>query len=194
MSSGNEASVALKKALQHAKELFESGLVDETEFKDLRRHELLKYKQSQSFTSSETEDEGKVETVTPTSSVGSKDAPGLQKSIDVPRDKESRDAEESKHQAKKEKTVELKEDITASRVTIVPSEDSGYSTPPSQIRRFAAFAKYKTPGGAMSSIRKRSHAKEHDILEKLTTPPIFKRRSKLHRRVIILPSKDIASL
>lgn len=157
---------ALKQALQYAKELHDAGLVDDSEFKDLKSHELAKYKKSLKD-NDEGDHEGDVgEAVTPVTT-----AKGIKE--------EGKDGKEVK-----EGMLEREEEVV---------DEMLFKTPSPQIKRVSSLVK-RGAVEDLASVKRLIRLGEPSIFERLTTPPIFKRKSRVQKRTIVMDSKDIATL
>lgn len=143
----------LKVALQDARNLFDEGLVDEKEFKDLKAHELHKYKEQ-------------LAAITVTS-------------VTHPADTAS---------------PETGHNSTVSTPVSTPLKASGRKDPWRSSANLTA-----SPISPTSHVTK-SYKKESNILlvdkdtyNRLTTPPIFRRRSR-NKRKIVLPCAELKAL
>lgn len=133
----------LKVALQHAKQLYDDGLVDEREFKDLKAHELSKYKEH----------------------LGALTASVI-----------SRTVERTPPDTKRIKSDDVTPISSPMNTRMCP--DASRTSPPS------------APSSA--SPRRRPKSKDDQLiyvdsntLKRLTTPPIFRRRSAKKRKIVI---------
>ncbi len=143
----------LKIALQDAKRLFDDNLIDEDELKDLKAHEICKYKRKLDSLATATTTTATTVALSPAAT-----------STDTPRP------------------------ITP----IVPSlPPLVHRTPPfASIRRYRGEDEPPAPFSAPPAIRKRRRGDptiyvEPEIYQRLTTPPIFRRRPRAKRRIVV---------
>ena len=143
----------LKVALQDAKRLFDDDLIDEDELKDLKAHEICKYKKKLDSLATATTTTATTVALSPAAT-----------STETPRP------------------------ITP----IVPSlPPLTHRTPPfASIHRYRADEEAHAPFSAPPAIRKRRRSDatiyvEPEIYQRLTTPPIFRRRPRAKRRIVV---------
>ncbi|PXF49520.1 hypothetical protein BWQ96_00590 [Gracilariopsis chorda] len=136
----------LKVALQDARKLYDDGLLDENEFKDLKAHELEKYKEQLAAITAPSKPLNSHQTPPPPSATTPTRTP---------------------------LNVRFRKQALAS-----PASAPSYLSPPSHIRpRFA---------------REDVLYVDSSTFQRLTTPPIFRRRPK--KRRIVVPSEELRKL
>eukprot|EP00177_Eucheuma_denticulatum_P002859 GFKZ01005129.1.p1 GENE.GFKZ01005129.1~~GFKZ01005129.1.p1 ORF type:complete len:169 (+),score=21.57 GFKZ01005129.1:279-785(+) len=152
--AASELRDKLKVALQDARNLFDDGLIDEREFKDLKAHEISKYKEQLS-------------SIPPTSISRIPDTGSPQ------------------HNPNSASTTPLSTPLKSS----VNRDDWRPST--------TLAASPASPTGLALSRQKRQQNNvllvDKETYDRLTTPPIFRRRSR-NKRKIVLPCAELQAL